>query len=133
MSNQFCLDSMMHKLSKLILSLAQEALDKPTKDSSREAVTAALLLAHVAWNRVVDPLGGHQIGHYRKVLRALKAVNPKCLAELKTTDCEALIQDLVKIKAARFSADDRFIRVCGLTAESNVHVEWHHRGIEGTN
>ena len=123
----------MQKMSQLILALAQRALAKPTEESSREAVADALLLAHVAWNRAVDPLGGDQVGYYRKVLGALEAENPKCLRELKVMDCEALIQDLVKIKSARYPTDDRIIRVCGITAENNVHVEWHHRGIEVTN
>ena len=50
-----------------------------------------------------------------------------------TTAPNALLQDLVKLKATRYPKDDRIIRVCGITAENNVHVEWHHRGIEGTN
>ena len=123
----------MQKMSKLILALAEQVLVQPTEKSSREAVAAALLLAHVAWNRAVDPLGGDQVGYYRKVLRALEAENPKCLRELKATDCEALIQDLVKLKATCYPTDDRIIRVCGITPENNVHVEWHHWGIEGTN
>ena len=81
----------------------------------------------------MDPLGGDQIGYYRKVLSALEAESPNCLRELKSTDCEALIRDLVKLNATRYPTDDRIIRVCGITAENNVHVEWHHRGIEGTN
>ena len=92
----------MQKMSKLILALAEQVLVQPTEKSSREAVAAALLLAHVAWNRAVDPLGGDQVGYYRKVLRALEAENPNCLRELKATDCEALIQDLVKLKATRY-------------------------------
>jgi hypothetical protein len=123
----------MQKMSKLILALAEQALAQPTEKSSREAVAAALLLAHVAWNRAVDPLGGDQVGYYRKVLGALEVENPKCLRELKATDCEALIKELVKIKTTRYSGDDRIIRVCGLTPKNNVHVEWQHRGIEGTN
>jgi hypothetical protein len=123
----------MQKMSKLILALAEQVLVQPTEKSSREAVAAALLLAHVAWNRAVDPLGGDQVGYYRKVLHELETENPKCLRELKATDCEALIKDLVKLKASRYPIDDRIIRVCGITAENNVHVEWHHRGIEGTN
>ena len=62
----------MEKMSKLILALAEQVLVQPTEKSSREAVAAALLLAHVAWNRAVDPLGGDQVGYYRKVLRALR-------------------------------------------------------------
>ena len=123
----------MQKLSKLILDLAEEALAQPGEKSSRESVAAALLLAHVAWNRTVDPLGGDQIGYYRNVLRALEAENPHCLRELKSTDCDVLIQNLAKLKATRYPSDDRIIRVCGLTAENSVRVEWHHRGIKGMN
>jgi hypothetical protein len=38
----------MQKMSKLILALAEQVLVQPTEKSSREAVAAALLLAHVA-------------------------------------------------------------------------------------
>jgi len=123
----------MQKMSKLILALAEQVLTQPTEKSSREAVAAALLLAHVAWNRAVDPLGGDQVGSYRKILGNLQAVNPRCLRELKGTDCEALVQALTKLKATRYPKDDRIIRLCGLTAENKVHAEWHHRGGEGTN
>jgi hypothetical protein len=54
----------MQKMSKLILALAEQVLVQPTEESSREAVAAALLLAHVASNRAVDPLGGDQVGYY---------------------------------------------------------------------
>ena len=123
----------MQKMSKVILALAEQVLAQPAEKTSSDGAAAALLLAHVAWNRAVDPLGGDQVGYYRKVLGALEAENPKCLRELKSTDCEAIIQDLVKIKATRYPTDDRIIRVCGITAENNVHVEWHHRRIDGTN
>jgi hypothetical protein len=127
------LDQRMQKMSKIILALAEQALAQPTEKSSREAVAAALLLANVAWNRAVDPLGGDQLGHYRKVLRALREENPKCQGELKGNDVEAIIQELTKFKAVNYPDDDRIIRLCGLTAENNVRVEWHHRGIEGVN
>ena len=120
-------------MSRIILALAEQALAQPTEKSSREVVAAALLLANVAWNRAVDPLGGDQLGHYRKVLRALREENPKCQGELEGNDVEAIIQELTKFKAVNYPDDDRIIRLCGLTAENNVRVEWHHRGIEGVN
>jgi hypothetical protein len=67
----------MQKMSKLA---------QPAEKTSSEGAAAALLLAHVAWNRAVDPLGGDQVGYYRKVLSALVQENPKCLRELKSTD-----------------------------------------------
>src|SRR5437870_1122692 len=63
------------KMSKIMLGLAEKVLAQPSEKTSCEGAAAALLLANVAWNRAVDPLGGDQIGHYRKVLRALKAEN----------------------------------------------------------
>jgi hypothetical protein len=123
----------MQKLSKVILGLAERVLAQPSEKTSSEGAAAALLLAHVAWNRAVDPLGGDQVGYYRKVLSALEGENPNCRRELKCMDCEAMIQELMRLKLALYPTDDRIILVCGLTPESKVHVEWHHRGIEGTN
>jgi hypothetical protein len=123
----------MQKMSKVILGLAERVLAQPTEKTSSEGAAAALLLAHVAWNRAVDPLGGDQIGYYRKVLRALERENPKCRRELKSMDCEALIQELMNLKLAFYPADDRIIRLCGITERKTVRVEWHHRGVEGVN
>ena len=52
----------MQKMSAIILALAEKLLAQPTENTSSEGAAAALLLAHVAWNRAVDPLGGDQIG-----------------------------------------------------------------------
>jgi hypothetical protein len=71
----------MQKRSKSILDLAGQVLAQPTEKSSREPVAAAILMANVAWNRAVDPLGGDQVGYYRKILRALELENPKLLRE----------------------------------------------------
>ena len=95
----------MQKMSQLILAVAERALAKPTEKSSREAVAAALLLAPVAWNRALDPRGGAQVGYYRKLLTALEAENPKCLGELKSTNWEALIQELVNVKKTSCPGD----------------------------
>ena len=54
------------------VGLAERLLAQPTEKSSREGCAAALLLAHVAWNRAVDPLGGDQVGYYRKGLRRFR-------------------------------------------------------------
>jgi hypothetical protein len=123
----------MQKMSKLILGLAERVLAQAPEKTSSEGAAAALLLAHVAWNRAVDPLGGDQIGYYRKVLRALERENPKCRQELKSMDCEALIQELMHLKLALYPVDDRIIRLCGITERKTVRVEWHHRGVEGVN
>jgi hypothetical protein len=127
------LSGVMQKMSKVLLGLAERLLAQPSERTSSEGCAAALLLAHVAWNRAVDPLGGDQVGHYRKGLSALKAENPKCLQELKSTDWEAMIQEIMDLKLSLYPSDDRIIRLCALTPQQTVRVEWHHRDIEGPN
>jgi hypothetical protein len=123
----------MQKMSKILLGLAERLLAQPAERTSSEGCAAALLLAHVAWNRAVDPLGADQTRHYPKLLAALKAENPECLQELKSKDCEAMIEELVKLKLALHPGDDRIIELCALTPQHTVRVEWHHRGAEGAN
>jgi hypothetical protein len=120
-------------MSVVLRGLAERLLAQPSEKTSAEGVAAALLLAHVAWNRAVDPLGGDQVGHYRKGLAALKAENPKYPRELKSADCEAMIGELVDLKRALYPADNRIIRLCALTPQKTVRVEWHHRDAKGTN
>jgi len=98
-----------------------------------QGAAAALLLAHVAWNRAVDPLGGDQVGYYRKLLALFQAENPNFMKELKSTDCEAMIQELTNLKLALYPTDGRMIRLCGFTPRGTVRVEWHHRGVDGVN
>ena len=111
-------------MSGIVLKLAEEVLLQPTEKSSREAVAVALLLTNVAWNRAVDPMGGDQVGSYRKVIEALRRENPKCLKELRSTDFEGMNQDLVRLKRTRHPRDKRVIHLCGITPENTVRVEW---------
>lgn len=120
-------------MSEIILALAQHVLAQPTERSSREAISAALLLANVAWNRTVDPAGGDRSGHYRKVLRALKKENPKCLRELKSAEVEELIRELERLKEAHYPLDNRIIVLCGITATNNIRVESYQLGVGNRN
>jgi hypothetical protein len=120
-------------MSEVLRGLAERLLAQPSEKTSAEGVAAALLLAHVAWNRAVDPLAADQVGHYRKGLAVLRAENPKYLRELKSTDAEAMIRELVAFKRALYPADDRIITLCALTPQHTVRVEWHHRDAKGAN
>ena len=122
----------MEKMSKVLLSLAERLLAQPSKKPSREGCAAALLLAHVAWNRALDPLN-YQFINYREGLAAFEEENPKCLQELKSTVCEAMIQEFIDLKRALYPADDRVILLCALTPQQTVRVEWHHKGAEARN
>jgi hypothetical protein len=114
------------KMSATILELAETLLVKPTSQTSAEAINAALLLAHTAWNRTIEPPRG-KANEYTKVLPLLERNKPDLWNELKSRDCEAMIQELMKLKLERHPMDQRFIVVCGTTASGNVHVEFVNR------
>ncbi len=44
-----------------------------------------------------------------------------------------MIRELADLKRALYPADDRIIRLCTLTPQRTVRVEWHHRDAEVTN
>lgn len=46
----------MQKMSKWLLDLTERLLAQPAEKTSSEGAAAALLLAHVAWNRAWTPL-----------------------------------------------------------------------------
>ena len=117
----------MKKLSAIMIELAEQVLAQPVNDTSDEGFHAALLLAHVAWNRTVEPNEADTHGHYHDVLAHLERENPKTRGDLKSYDCEELIGELMQFKRTHYPEDDRFIYVCGTTQEGNVHVEWIHK------
>jgi hypothetical protein len=108
------------KLSEIMKEMAWTVLRDPAQPSS-EAAHAALLLAHVAWNRSL----GEEVSaaSYRQVLARLEESFPPLWRELKGTDPEKMIESLVALKQARYPLDDRVIVVCGMR-QGNVHVEW---------
>ena len=109
------------KLSQIIKEMACSVLRHPESVPSSEAAHAALLFAHVAWNRAAAV--GPPDFDYPKVLREFEASNRLLWAELKSTDVEALIAELVSYKQAHYPGDRRQVLVCGMLG-GNVHVEW---------
>ena len=120
----------MKKLSAILIELAEEVLAQPADKTSDGGLHAALLLAQVAWNRAIDQDEADSQGNYVGLLAQFERDNPKARADLKSHDCEELIEELVQAKLDRYPLDDRFVFVCGTTPEGNVHVEWAHRKIK---
>ncbi len=109
------------RMSAVIKTMATTVLARPNLPPSSEAAHAALLLAHVAWNRAngIESIEAQ----YRPVLDELVRANPDLWGELRTTDCEAMIGALIAYKQKRHPGDFRHIVVCGMR-DGNVHVEW---------
>ncbi|MCI0423691.1 MAG: hypothetical protein L0312_31480 [Acidobacteria bacterium] len=108
------------KLSAVFKEMAATLFVDPSRIPSSEAAHAALLLVHVAWNREV---GGPLLGQYQQVLGVFERSRPDFWSELRSHDCEALIDALRLLKRRRYSEDRRQVLVCGMKG-ANVHVEW---------
>ena len=113
----------MKKRSKIIVEMAETVLIRPANLVSDEAAHAALLLAHVAWNREVQPDSTPSREEYEMLLRALANSNREFAKDLKSGGFGALITELRSYKRRRYLTDARFITICGTTPAGNVHVE----------
>jgi len=112
---------MTRALSDILKEMACTVLAQPEAEPSSEAPHAALLFAHVAWNRAVASEAPGV--DYRFVLRQFEVSNPRLWNELRSSDAEALITELVAYKRAHHRNDRRQVLVCGMLG-ANVHVEW---------
>lgn len=110
---------MTRPLSAIIKEMAFTILRRPEAPPSSEAAHAALLLAHIAWNRRSDS----QTLDYRPMLREFEASNPNLWDGLKSTDPDELIAELAAYRARHHRDDRRYLVVCGMRGES-VHAEW---------
>jgi len=108
-------------LSEIIKEMSCSVLTQPEAVPSSEAAHAALLFAHVAWNRA-EAFSAPAVD-YRPMLRAFEMSNRHLWNELKSSDAESLIAELVAYKQAYYPNDHRQVVVCGMRGD-NVHVEW---------
>jgi len=60
---------------------------------------------------------------YRRMLREFEMSNRHLWNELKSSDAESLITELVAYKQAHYPSDHRQVVVCRMRGD-NVHVEW---------
>jgi len=107
------------KMSDIMKDLAQMAFSDIRAIPSSEAMHAALLFAHVAWNRSL----GKDQPKYKDVLSIFLQSNPDMWSELRSRNPEALIKIMAKEKEKRYATDRQLVVVCGMRA-NNVHVEW---------
>lgn len=74
-----------------------DALRRPEAVPSSEAAHAALLFAHIAWNRCADT----ERPDYRPILSEFEESNPHLWDELKSADPEELIAELAAYRERR--------------------------------
>jgi len=109
------------KISEILKAMAESVLLSPGVTASDEAAHAALLLAHVAWNRSL----GHNLADYRSFLLQLGASRPSFWQEFASRDPETLIARLIAFKTKSHPTDRRIVLMCGIPG-GRIHVEWCH-------
>ena len=110
------------KMSDIMKEMSERLYRNPSVAHSSEAFHVALFFANVAWNECVG-LGGEREQN-RNVWQAIEAEHPNLWDELKLKDIDAMIDELVEYKKARFPEDRRRILTCGGTERSTIRVEW---------
>ena len=88
---------------------------------SSEAAHIALFFATAAWNESVG-LSGAREG-YRNVWETIEADNPAAWNELKSSDVDQMIDELVRYKQTHHPDDRRRILLCGIV-NNKIRVEW---------
>jgi hypothetical protein len=109
------------KMSETMKGMSETLLRNPGGEPSAEAAHVALLFANAAWNECVGM--DHARDGYRNVWEKMEAENPALWNEFKSSDIDAMIDELVRYKNAHYPDDRRRILVCGMVP-GKVHVEW---------
>ena len=108
------------KMSDIMMEMSERILRNPAAMSA-EAAHIALFFANVAWNESVGL--DHARESYRSMWEQIETSNPNLWSELKSTDINAMIDELVQYKQDHYPDDRRRILACGIP-EGNIRVEW---------
>src|SRR5262249_44408687 len=108
------------KLSEIMKEMAETLLRNPGGVPSSEAAHVALFFANVAWNESVGL--DHAREGYRNVWETVEAENPALWDEFKSSDVNALIDELIRYKKAHYPDDRRRTPTCAIP-EGRVRVE----------
>jgi len=109
------------KLSEIMKEMSETLLRNPGGVPSSEAAHVALFFANVAWNESVGL--DHAREGYRNVWETIEAENPALWNEFKSSDTDAMIDELIRYKKAHYPDDRRRILTCGIP-DGKVRVEW---------
>jgi len=109
------------KMSEIMKEMSERLLRNPDGVPSSEAAHVALMFANIAWNESVGL--GHAREGYRSAWEVIEAENPEMWSEFKSTDVNAMLDELVVFKKKHYSDDLRRILTCGIP-NGNIRVEW---------
>lgn len=112
---------MTKKMSEIMREMATTLLKDPINPSS-EAAHAALLFAHVAWNKA-NGIKDISYRRYIKIIDEFEYSNTDLWDEFKVIVHGKIIKSLIAYKNEHYPKDSRIIHLCGMR-KSNVHVEW---------
>lgn len=109
------------KMSEVFKAMARTVLAVPDQAASIDAASAALLFAHVAWQRA----NGHRVAEsdYAPVLAMMEGKNPELWQELEPGDAAALISKLMAYKRKHHPHDRRNVTLCGIV-DGSIRAEW---------
>lgn len=109
------------KMSEIFKDMALSVMKDPESRPSSEAAHAALLLAHVAWNRAVGEAFADL--ECKRLLRKFEKSRRSLWIELHSRDWKSLVSALIEYKNKNYPDDMRVVVICGMR-EGNIHVEW---------
>jgi hypothetical protein len=109
------------KMSDIMKEMSERLLRHPDAAHSSEAAHVALMFANIAWNESVGLGQAHEV--YRSAWEVIEAENPEMWNEFKSTDVEAMLDELVEYKRKHFPHDLRRILLAGIP-NGNIRVEW---------
>ena len=113
------IDVIKKDMSAILKEMALTILVDPEAVPTSEAAAAALLLSHVACQRANgDPIAG---AGYAAALAEMERERPDFWKELKSTDAEGMIAELVAYKKRHYPRDLRKVVACG-TLNDKVRV-----------
>ena len=109
------------KLSQIMKEMSEQLLRKPAGTPSSEAAHTALMFANIAWNETVGL--GHARETYRSAWEMIEAQNPEMWSEFRSSDVDAMIDELRRFKEQHYPDDRRRILGCGIP-DGKIRVEW---------
>lgn len=110
------------KLSEVITEMALRLLKDPEADSSEPATMASLMLASAAWNSAIGDNAMRE--QHRELTDQIDWEGVTPWEEMRISDTEQLIVELVDYKRAHFPNDLRRVVATEMTPEGHVRIHW---------
>ncbi len=108
-------------MSGIMEEMSRLLFREPDHIPTEQAACVAVFFATAAWNESVGL--DHDREGYQHVWGNIEADHPGLWSELKSTDVDDMIDELIGYKQAHYGDDQRRILRCGIP-DSRIRVEW---------